>query len=72
MQSVVLNGLVFDCVMTDTRTIPEEIVEFSLQPNGRVLIPSRPYEEFGLNVGDFSERMKKVDVKSFFARFAQR
>ena len=40
MQSVVLNGIVFDCFMTRTRTIPKEVVEFSLQPSGRILIPS--------------------------------
>ena len=70
MQSVVLNGVVFDCIMTSTKAIPEEITEFSLQPNGRVLIASRPYEELGLNVGDFSARMKNADVKSFFSRHA--
>lgn len=70
MQSVVLNGIVFDCIMTNTRKIPEEIMEFSLQPNGRVLVSSRPYDELGLNLNDFSKRMKKEDVKGFFKRHA--
>lgn len=70
MQSVVLNGIVFDCFMTSTKSIPEEVLAFSLQPSGRALLSSRPYEELGMNVGDFSERMKKQDVKSFFARHA--
>lgn len=69
MQSVVLNGIVFDCVMTNTRTIPEEIVTFALDPAGRVMIPNLPYEELGLNVGEFSARMKSANVKSFFARY---
>jgi hypothetical protein len=70
MQSVVLNGIAFDCVMTSTRTVPEEVMEFSLLPIGRVLIPQRPYEELGMNIGDFSKRMKKEDVKGFFAKYA--
>lgn len=70
MQSVVLNGIAFDCMMTSTRAIPNEVLEFSLLPTGRVLIPARPYEELGMNVGDFSKRMKKEDVKSFFAKYA--
>ena len=70
MQSVVLNGIVFDCVMTNTRAIPQEILEFSLLPIGRVIVPSRPYEELGMNIGDFSERLKKNDVKSFYAKYA--
>ena len=68
MQSVVLNGIVFDCIMTRTRTIPEEVMEFSLQPTGRVLIPSRSYEDLGMNLDEFSKRMKSVDVKSFYQK----
>lgn len=70
MQSVVLNGIVFDCVMTSTRSIPEEILAFSLLPSGRVLVPSRPYEELGMNIGEFTPRMKKEDVKNFYAKYA--
>lgn len=69
LQSVVLNGIVFDCVMTDTRTIPEEIVTFALDPAGHVMIPSRPYEELGFNVGEIAARMKSNHVTSFFARY---
>jgi hypothetical protein len=68
MQSIILNGIVFDCIMTNTRTIPSEIQNFALHSSGRVLIASRPYEELGMNVGDFSSRMKNEDVKSFFAK----
>ena len=70
MQSVVLNGIVFDCVMTKTRSIPEEILAFALNSAGRVLIPDRPYEQLGLDVGEFSARMKKTDVKNFYKRYA--
>jgi hypothetical protein len=70
MQSVVLNGIVFDCIMTSTRSIPEEILAFSLLPSGRVRVPSRPYEELGMNIGEFTQRMKKEDVKNFYAKYA--
>ena len=70
MQSVVLNGIVFECVMTSTLTVPNEVLEFSLLPTGRVLVPARPYEELGMDVGDFSKRMKGEDVRSFFAKHA--
>jgi len=70
IQSVVLNGIFFDCIMTKTRKIPDEIIEFSLQPNGRVLVPSREYDNLGLSLNDFSTRMKKNDVKGFFKRHA--
>lgn len=68
MQSVVLNGIVFDCFMTRTRTIPEEVMEFSLKPSGHVLIPSRSYEDLGMDIGEFSTRMKSADVKSFYKK----
>jgi len=70
MQSVVLNGIAFDCIMTKTRQIPEEFLAFALNSGGRVLISDRPYEQLGLDVGEFSARMKKADVKSFYARYA--
>lgn len=70
IQSVVLNGIVFDCVMTKTRSIPEEIQTFSLNSAGRVFVPDRSYEQLGLDVGEFSARLKKADIKSFFARYA--
>ena len=70
MQSVVLNGIVFDCVMTKTRSIPEEILAFALNSGGRVLIPDRPFEQLGLDIGEFSARMKESDVKSFYTRYA--
>jgi len=69
-QSVVLNGIVFDCIMTNTRIVPEEILAFALNPSGRVLIPDRPYEQLGLDVGEFSASLKKADVKRFYARHA--
>lgn len=68
MQSVVLNGIAFDCVMTSTRSIPVEIIEFSLQPSGRVLIPTRSYEDLGMNLGSFSKRMGAADVKAFYKK----
>jgi hypothetical protein len=70
MQSVVLNGIVFDCFMTRTRPIPDEVTEFSLQPSGRVLIPSKSYEDLGMNIGEFSQRMKSADVKRFYQKHA--
>jgi len=70
IQSVVLNGIVFDCFMTNTRRIPGEVLKFAINSSGRVLMPNRPYEQLGLDVGEFSARMKKVDVKSFYARHA--
>jgi hypothetical protein len=70
MQSVVLNGIVFDCVMTSTRKVPDEILAFSLQPGGRVLVPNRPFDELGMNVHEFSQRMKGADVKRFFSKYA--
>jgi hypothetical protein len=70
MQSVVLNGIVFDCFMTETRAIPDEVIEFSLQPSGRVLIPSKSYDQLGMNIGEFSKRMKSADVKSFYQKHA--
>ncbi|QQG64545.1 hypothetical protein [Desulfobulbus oligotrophicus] len=69
MQSVVLNGIVFDCFMTRTRTIPNEIVNFSLQPNGRVLIPSKSYEQLGVNIDEFSQRIRNPDVKKFYQKY---
>lgn len=68
MQSVVLDGIIFDCVMTNTRVIPEEISALSLHPNGRVLVPTILFEERGMNPGEFSQRMKKLDVKNFYAK----
>lgn len=68
MQSVVLNGILFDCVMTRTRSIPEEVVAFSLQPSGRVLISSKSYEQLGMDIGQFSQRMKSPDVKNFYQK----
>lgn len=68
MQSVVLNGLVFDCFMTRKSTTPKEIVMFSLQPSGQAFIPSRSYEQLGMNLGEFSQRMKSKDVKSFYQK----
>ena len=70
MQSVVLNGIVFDCFMTETRTIPDEVIEFSLQPSGQVLIPSKSYAQLGMDIGEFSKRMKNADVKSFYQKHA--
>ena len=70
MQSVVLNGIVFDCFITETRAGPEEVIEFSLQPYGRVLIPDKSYEQLGMNIGEFSKRMKSADVKRFYERHA--
>jgi hypothetical protein len=68
MQSVVLNGIVIDCIMTSTRLIPSELIEFSLQPNGRVLLPTRSYEDLGMDLGDFSKRMGAADVKAFYQK----
>lgn len=70
LQSVVLNGIVFDSFMTRTHAIPKEVMEFSLQPNGRVFIPSRSYEQLGMNIGEFSKRMKSTDVKNFYAKYS--
>ena len=70
MQSVVLNGIVFDCFMTRTRAIPDEVMEFSLQPSGRVLIPSRSYEQLGMDIGEFSKRVKSADVKNFYKKYS--
>lgn len=71
IQSVVLNGIVFDCFMTRTHTIPEEVVEFSLQSNGRVCIPSKSYEQLGMNLDEFSQRMKGQDVKKFYQKHSR-
>ena len=68
VQSVVLNGIVFDCIMTNSKSIPQDVIAFALSPAGRVLILSRPYEELGLNLGEFSARMKDSDIKNFFAQ----
>lgn len=70
MQSIVLNGVMFDCFVTRTRAIPEEVLEFSLQPTGRVLIPSRSYENLGINIDEFSKKMKSTCVKSFYQKHA--
>jgi len=69
MQSVVLNGFVFYLLMVENRSIPEEINLFSLKPSGyggQVIILERPYNELGLNIDDFSNRMRQSDVKEFY------
>lgn len=68
LQSVMLNGIVFDCLMTSTRPIPGEVAEFALQTAGRVIIPSRSYEDLGMDISEFSERAKRADVKSFYQK----
>lgn len=70
MQSVVLNGIVFDCLMNETRTLPDEVIEFSLQSSGKVLIPSKSYAQLGMDIGEFSKRMKNADIKSFYQKHA--
>lgn len=70
LQSVMLNGLVFDCIMTKTQPIPIEVAEFALQPTGRVLIPSRSFEDLGMDMRDFSKRMKRADVKGFYRKYS--
>lgn len=71
IQSIVLNGIVFDCFMTRTDPLPEEVATFSLQSNGQICIPSKPYEDFGINLREFSCRMKGQDVKNFFKKYQQ-
>lgn len=62
--------IVFECVTTSTLTVPDEVLEFSMLPTGPVLDLARPYEELGMEVGDFSKRMKWEDVRNFFAKHA--
>lgn len=69
MQSVVLNGILFDCLMTQKPNVPEEFEKRSLQSNGRAFILIQSYENLGLNLGDFSKRMKAKDVKRFYQKY---
>lgn len=69
LQSVMLNGVVFECIMTRNGTVPNEIVSFALQPDGCVAIAERPLESIGLDLAAPSQRMKQPDVKAFFARY---
>ncbi|MYM32648.1 hypothetical protein GTP58_30380 [Duganella sp. CY15W] len=68
LQSVVLNGIVFDCVMTKTRAIPKEMAAFALQASGGILIASRSYEDLGVDIGEVSKRMRRADVKAFYQK----
>lgn len=69
MQSVVLNGFVFDIIVAAKKPIPKEIQLFALQPNGnggQVLIVERPFDELSLDVNSFSNRMRQPDIAAFF------
>jgi hypothetical protein len=68
MQSVVLNGVVFDCFMTSGRAVPDEIFKFSLRQDGDAFVPDRSYDELGMNMDALSERMKRQDVKAFYKK----
>lgn len=70
IQTVVLNGIVFDCLMTQRPNIPEEFEQFTIQPNGRAFIRAMSYERLGLNLGDFSKRMKGKDVRDFYRKYS--
>ena len=69
MQTVVLNGIVFDMLMVEGKSIPKEISLFSLRSQGQVIISTRNYEELGLSLDKFAHRMRQSDVSDFFKKY---
>ncbi|TMO56363.1 hypothetical protein [Pseudoalteromonas phenolica] len=68
MESVVLDGVIFDFLLTDGNVIPIEVELFSLHPEGRVIIQNKEYSEYGIDLSSFSRRVKDKDVLDFFSK----
>jgi hypothetical protein len=68
MESVVLDGVIFDILLTDGSDIQSEVELFGLHPEGRVIIRNKEYSEYGIDLSSFSSRVKDKDVLDFFSK----
>ncbi|MCE7568179.1 hypothetical protein LZS85_18785 [Aliivibrio fischeri] len=69
MESVVLNGIIFDFLLTDGNEIPTEVELFGLHPQGTVIVRNKEYSEYGIDLSLFSSRVKDKDVLDFFSKY---
>ncbi|HDZ5419781.1 TPA: hypothetical protein RTK63_005327 [Vibrio harveyi] len=68
MESVVLDGIIFDFLLTEGNVIPSEVELFSLHPESRVIIRNKEYSEYGIDLSSFSRRVNDKDVLDFFSK----
>lgn len=68
IQSVVLNGFVFDIHITHSETISKPIESHNLQSVGSIKIPHIDFDDLGISFDEIQYRMMKDDVKAFYAR----
>jgi hypothetical protein len=69
MHSVVLNGILFDMLMVERKSLPEEISLFSLRSKGQAVVLTKNYEDYGLSLDEFSYKMRHSEVHDFFKRY---
>jgi len=68
MQSVILNGFLFDLVMSEGRAIPKEILSFCIKDSGPAFMTTREFSDYGLPLDSFQERVTDQDITNFFNR----
>lgn len=69
MESVVLDGVIFDFLLTNGNDIPSAVELFCLHPEGKVIIRNKDYSEYGIDLSSFYSRVKNKDVLDFFSKY---
>jgi hypothetical protein len=69
MQSIVLNGFLFQVLMSEGKPIPGEVLRFCIKDNGAAFMRTSDFSNYGLSLDNFQVRANDPDVVDFFKRY---